>query len=65
MVNNGSSVKTDGTVFEKDGTYYIPFSGFKDTYNVDINYIDSTDTVTVDSKDRKYVVADSKKSEQC
>ena len=62
MVNNGSSIKTEGTIFEKDGTYYIPFSSFKDTYNVDINYIDSTDTVTVDSKDRKYVVADSKKA---
>lgn len=62
MVNNGSSIKTEGTILEKDGTYYIPFSSFKDTYNVDINYIDSTDTVTVDSKDRKYVVADSKKA---
>ena len=62
MVNNGSSIKTEGTILEKDGTYYIPFSSFKDTYNVDINYIDSTDTVTIDSKDRKYVVADSKKA---
>lgn len=61
MVNNGSTVATSGTILQRDGTYYIPFSSFKDTYNVEIAYIEATDTITVDSKDRKYVVADSKK----
>lgn len=59
MVNNGSKVSTSGTVFSKDDTLYIPFSDFKDVYNVEISYIESTDTITVDSKDRRYVVADS------
>lgn len=61
MVNNGSTVATSGTILQRDGTYYIPFSSFKDTYNVEIAYIEATNTITVDSKDRKYVVADSKK----
>ena len=62
MVNNGSSVSTSGTIMQKDDTYYVPFSSFKDTYNVEIAYIEETNTITVDSKDRKYVVADSKKA---
>ena len=62
MVNNGTSVQTSGTVIERDDTYYIPFSSFKDTYNVDISYIESTNTITVDSKDRRYVLADSAKN---
>ena len=60
--NNGTTVDISGTVIEKDDTYYIPFSSLKDVYNVEINYIDSTKTITVDSKDRKYAVADSTKN---
>ena len=62
MVNNGTNVQTSSTVIERDDTYYIPFSSFKDTYNVEISYIESTNTITVDSKDRKYVLADSAKN---
>ena len=62
MVNNGTSVQTSGTIIERDDTYYIPFSSFKDTYNVEISYIESTNTITVDSKDRRYVLADSAKN---
>ena len=61
IVNNGSKVSTSGTAFSKNDTLYIPFSDFKDAYNVEINYVESTDTITVDSKDRRYVVADSTK----
>lgn len=61
MINNGSSVSTSGTILQRNDTYYIPFSSFKDTYNVEISYIEETNTITVDSKNRKYVVADSKK----
>ncbi len=62
MVNNGTNVQTSSTVIERGDTYYIPFSSFKDTYNVEISYIESTNTITVDSKDRKYVLADSAKN---
>lgn len=61
IVNNGSRVEISGTVLEKDDTYYIPFSSLKSTYNVAINYIEATNTVIVDSLDRKFVVADSTK----
>ena len=61
IVNNGSRVEISGTVLEKADTYYIPFSSLKSTYNVDINYLEATNTVIVDSLDRKFVVADSTK----
>ena len=60
MTRNGSKVNISGTVIEKNDTLYLPFSSLKDVYNVEINYIESTDTITVDSKNRKYVLADSK-----
>ena len=61
MTNNGTSINTFGTVIERNDTYYIPFSDLKDVYNVELSYIESSNTITVDSKDRKYVVADSTK----
>ena len=61
MINNGSTIDASGDILKQDDTYYIPFSSFKDTYNVEISYIESTNTITVDSKDRKYVLADSTK----
>ena len=61
MENNGAKISIASTVIERDDTYYIPFSTLKDVYNVEINYIESTNTVTVDSKNRKYAVADSTK----
>ena len=59
VINNGSKEEISGTVIYENNTYYIPFSNLTKVYNVEINYIDSSDTITVDSKDRKYVVADS------
>ena len=59
ITTNGTEIKISGTVIERNNTYYIPFSSLKDTYNVEINYIESSNTVTVDSLDRRYVIADS------
>ena len=61
LINNGSAIEVSGTILKKNDTYYIPFSSFKNVYNVDVNYIESTNTITVDSKDRRYVVATSTK----
>ena len=61
MVNNGTSIETSGTIIQQGDTYYIPFSSLKDTYNVEISYIEATNTITVDSKDRRYVLAYSTK----
>ena len=57
MTNNGSKVNISGTVVIQDDVRYIHFSSLNNVYNVDINYINSSDTVTVDSLDRKYVTA--------
>lgn len=61
MTNNGSRVENSSTVLQRDDTYYIPFSSLKNTYNVEITYIEETDTIVVDSKDRRYVLATSTK----
>lgn len=61
ITNNGTKVSISGAAFEKDGTIYIPFSNLDSVYNVEINYIDSSNTITVDSRNRKYVLADSTK----
>ena len=61
LINNGSKMEVSSTILEKNDTYYIPFSDFKNVYNVEINYIESTNTITVDSKNRRYVEAASKK----
>ena len=62
IVNNGTSVQTSDAIIRRDDTYYIPFSSLIETYNVDVSYIESSNTITVDSKDRKYVLADSAKN---
>lgn len=62
IVNNGTSVQTSDAIIRRDDTYYIPFSSLIETYNVDVSYIESSNTITVDSKDRKYVLADSVKN---
>lgn len=61
MTNNGSKVNISGTVIERNETRYIPFSSMNSVYNVEINYINSSNTVTVDSLDRRYVTANSNK----
>lgn len=61
VTNNGSRVEMSGAVFQENDTYYIPFSNLTNVYNVEISYIESSDTITVDSKDREQVVADSRK----
>lgn len=61
MTNNGSTVSIKGTILEKDDTYYIPFSDLDDIYHVKTTYIEETDTVVIDSLNRKLVIADSSK----
>lgn len=59
--NNGSRDEMSGTVFKENDTYYIPFSSLTKVYNMELNYIESSNTVTVESKDREKIVADSRK----
>ena len=62
ITNNGSNVNISGSVIQKDGTYFIPFSAIDNVYNTKTSYVDKTNTVVIDSLDRKYVVADSNKN---
>lgn len=61
MNNNGAEVNIVAPVLEKDETYYIPFSELDEIYNVETKYIEETNTIVVESKNRKSVVADSNK----
>ena len=62
MNNNGSTVKIPATVLEKNNTYYIPFSVLDDIYHVKTTFVESTNTVIIDSLDRKFVVGNSTKN---
>ncbi len=61
MKNNGSNVNISGTVINRDGTYYIPFSEMQDIYEVEAKYISNKDCYVIESLNRKKVVADSNK----
>lgn len=62
ITNNGSNVNISGSVIRKNETYYIPFSEIDNVYNTKTSYVDKTNTVIIDSLNRKYVVADSNKN---
>jgi spore germination protein YaaH len=55
MTINGSTTNILKTVIEKDETYYMPFSEMNDIYNVEIKYIEKTNTITVDSLDKEQI----------
>ena len=54
---NGSNVTIQGSAIMEGDTLYLPFSSLNDVYNAEINYIEETDTITVDSLTRKQVQA--------
>jgi len=62
MTNNGSIVSIPASVLKKNDTYYIPFSALDSIYNVKTTYVEKTNTIVVDSLNRKMVVADSSKN---
>lgn len=59
---NGSTSNIVGSLVEKDGTYYLPFSDMNDVYNIEIEYIKETNRVVVTSLDRKLEKADAAKN---
>ena len=58
---NGVETKLKNKVIKKDKKYFIPFSELEEIYNVKVNYIKETNTIVIDSLDRKLTVAESKK----
>lgn len=58
---NGVTSKLNNKVIVKNDKYFIPFSDLEEIYNVKVNYIEKTNTIVIDSLDRKLTVAESKK----
>ena len=58
---NGTESELKNKIILKDEKYFIPFSELEDIYNVKVNYIKETNTIVIDSLDRKLTVAKSKK----
>lgn len=50
---NGSDKQIYAHVINKDGTNYLPISEMKDVYNIEIENIEDTKVVTMDSLDRE------------
>lgn len=59
---NGTNKKISSSVIQIDGTTYIPFSEMCDVYNIELEYLEDENVVTVDSLDRKLVKANLSKN---
>ena len=54
---NGANKKINAVLKEANDTTYLPMSELGDVYNIELNYIDKTNTVTMDSLDREQTKA--------
>ena len=66
MEVNGISTPISGTIIERDGEngekiVYLPFSEMKDVYNVEIQNIEETNIILIDSLDREQITAEATK----
>ncbi len=62
MEVNGISSVIVGTILEKDGVIYLPFSEMADVYNVEVQNVEETNTVIIDSLDREQKQAEASKN---
>lgn len=59
---NGEEEKLNSSAIEKNETIYLPFSEISEkVYDVDLEYIQDTNTIIIDSLDRKQEVANTTK----
>ena len=66
MEVNGISTTISGTIIEREGpdgnkVVYLPFSEMKDIYNVEIQNIEETNIILIDSLDREQITAEATK----
>lgn len=66
MEVNGISTTISGTIIEREGAdgnkvVYLPFSEMKDIYNVEIQNIEETNIILIDSLDREQITAEATK----
>ncbi|MBQ9297436.1 MAG: hypothetical protein IJ223_00095 [Clostridia bacterium] len=62
MEVNGINTPIAGTIIIKDDVAYLPFSEMKDIYNVEIQYIEATNIVLIDSLNREQIKAEASKN---
>lgn len=62
MEVNGINTPIAGTVIERNGAVYLPFSEMKDVYNVDIQNIEQNKIILVDSLEREQIKAEASKN---
>ena len=60
---NGEEEEINSSPIEKDGTIYLPFSEMSEkVYDVDLTYVKDSNTIVIDSLDRKQEVANVSKN---
>lgn len=62
LVINGSNKKIDASLIKKDDITYLPISEMKDVYNIEIENIENSKVITMESLDREKKEALVKKS---
>lgn len=59
---NGVKSKLNNNVIIKDEKFYIPVSELEETYNIKADYIEKTNTIVIDSLDKKLLQTETKKN---
>jgi len=59
---NGVNKRVDGVAIKQEEEIYLPISEMQDIYNMEFEYIEETDIVTIDSIKRKQVKAEVSKN---
>ena len=54
---NGSNVNIKAGAIQKDNIYYMPLSELGNVYNIETNYTENTNMVTVDYLNKEYIVS--------
>lgn len=59
---NGIESNLNNKIIEKDDKYFLPISELEEVYNIKANYIKESNTIVIDSLDKKQVIAESNKN---
>jgi len=62
VIINGAEIDILGSAKEIEGVIYLPFSEMEKVYNIDVEYIEETDIITVESLDRELIKANANKN---
>ena len=59
---NGIESNLNNKIIEKDNKYFLPISELEEIYNIKANFIKESNTIVIDSLDKKQVIAESNKN---